>query len=165
MSLFEQWKQLAESPATPEEYDRFWNAYYDREKKIYQSLLAHKDTVVEGILSELAEKYGMDDVLFTGFMGGIDSSLKKECGVDKLKPASKIKLDIDFEKLYFNMHDAKAKWLYELPEWEDVLSEEKRNEIVKEWRSSKQAVSEKTVGRNDPCPCGSGKKYKKCCGK
>jgi len=22
---------------------------------------------------------------------------------------------------------------------------------------------EKTAGRNDPCPCGSGKKYKKCC--
>jgi len=21
----------------------------------------------------------------------------------------------------------------------------------------------KTVGRNDPCPCGSGKKFKKCC--
>lgn len=26
-------------------------------------------------------------------------------------------------------------------------------------------VKGKTVGRNDPCPCGSGKKYKKCCGK
>ncbi len=25
--------------------------------------------------------------------------------------------------------------------------------------------SPRTVGRNDPCPCGSGKKYKKCCGK
>ncbi len=25
--------------------------------------------------------------------------------------------------------------------------------------------SKKTAGRNDPCPCGSGKKYKKCCGK
>jgi len=25
--------------------------------------------------------------------------------------------------------------------------------------------SEKTVGRNDPCPCGSGKKYKNCCGR
>jgi uncharacterized protein YecA (UPF0149 family) len=23
----------------------------------------------------------------------------------------------------------------------------------------------KKIGRNDPCPCGSGKKYKKCCGK
>ncbi len=29
----------------------------------------------------------------------------------------------------------------------------------------KPITSEKTVGRNDPCPCGSGKKYKKCCGK
>jgi preprotein translocase subunit SecA len=24
---------------------------------------------------------------------------------------------------------------------------------------------EKKIGRNDPCPCGSGKKYKKCCGR
>jgi SWIM/SEC-C metal-binding protein len=24
---------------------------------------------------------------------------------------------------------------------------------------------EKKIGRNEPCPCGSGKKYKKCCGK
>lgn len=28
----------------------------------------------------------------------------------------------------------------------------------------KTVVAEKKVGRNDPCPCGSGKKYKKCCG-
>ncbi len=28
----------------------------------------------------------------------------------------------------------------------------------------KPVKTEKTVGRNDPCPCGSGKKYKKCCG-
>jgi len=29
----------------------------------------------------------------------------------------------------------------------------------------KTAVADKKVGRNEPCPCGSGKKYKKCCGK
>jgi preprotein translocase subunit SecA len=28
----------------------------------------------------------------------------------------------------------------------------------------KQVVKKKKVGRNEPCPCGSGKKYKKCCG-
>jgi len=28
-----------------------------------------------------------------------------------------------------------------------------------------QAKSSRTAGRNDPCPCGSGKKFKKCCGK
>jgi preprotein translocase subunit SecA len=31
--------------------------------------------------------------------------------------------------------------------------------------SKKPVVVEKTVGRNDPCPCGNGKKYKQCCGK
>jgi len=55
--------------------------------------------------------------------------------------------------------------LTKLPEWDGVFSVEKRAEIAKKWRASKQAVSEKTAGRNDPCPCGSGKKYKKCCGK
>lgn len=29
---------------------------------------------------------------------------------------------------------------------------------------SKPMIAENKVGRNDPCPCGSGKKYKKCCG-
>jgi preprotein translocase subunit SecA len=32
--------------------------------------------------------------------------------------------------------------------------------------SRREAVpADKRTGRNDPCPCGSGKKYKKCCGK
>jgi preprotein translocase subunit SecA len=26
-------------------------------------------------------------------------------------------------------------------------------------------INKEKIGRNDPCPCGSGKKYKKCCGK
>ena len=29
----------------------------------------------------------------------------------------------------------------------------------------KTRIAEKSVGRNESCPCGSGKKYKKCCGK
>ena len=39
---------------------------------------------------------------------------------------SRFELDIDFEKLYFNMLDAKADYLYTLPEWDDILTEEKR---------------------------------------
>ena len=35
----------------------------------------------------------------------------------------------------------------------------------KETVKSKPKKSEKKIGRNDPCPCGSGKKYKQCCGK
>ena len=62
------------------------------------------------------------------------------------------------------MRDAKAEWLYTIPAWKDILSEEKRNEITREYRESNMAHSDK-IGRNDPCPCGSGKKYKNCCGK
>ena len=35
----------------------------------------------------------------------------------------------------------------------------------KEGVKSKPKKADKKVGRNDPCPCGSGKKYKQCCGK
>jgi SWIM/SEC-C metal-binding protein len=36
-------------------------------------------------------------------------------------------------------------------------------EILLNWPKPK--IAEKKVGRNEPCPCGSGKKYKKCCAK
>jgi preprotein translocase subunit SecA len=36
---------------------------------------------------------------------------------------------------------------------------------TREQQKTAPVRAEKTVGRNDPCPCGSGKKYKNCCGK
>lgn len=33
------------------------------------------------------------------------------------------------------------------------------------WYYDEGTLYEAKVGRNDPCPCGSGKKYKKCCGR
>ncbi len=44
---------------------------------------------------------------------------------------------------------------------EDLEAEEK---LLKETPKVEPIKAEKAVGRNDPCPCGSGKKYKKCCG-
>ncbi len=41
---------------------------------------------------------------------------------------------------------------------------ELQDAIEREERQNAPAVSTK-IGRNEPCPCGSGKKYKKCCGK
>lgn len=35
---------------------------------------------------------------------------------------------------------------------------------MKRQKQGKPSISSGKVGRNDPCPCGSGKKYKKCCG-
>ena len=69
------------------------------------------------------------------------------------------------ETLYKEMVEAKADWLYELPQWNNLLSVERRKELYKEQKKSNTIVKEKKVGRNDPCPCGSGKKYKHCHGK
>ncbi len=44
-----------------------------------------------------------------------------------------------------------------------VYDPQKRPEEIKKQVTVKN--TEKKVGRNDPCPCGSGKKYKNCCGK
>jgi hypothetical protein len=164
MSLFSQWQDIAQAERTPEEANAFWKEYFAAETKNYEKILENKDTVYAGSLLELAQNFDMEPVVFAGFLDGINTSLKKEINLEKLKEDSDVKLDIDFEKLYFNMMEAKASWLYGLPQWEDVLPEDKRREITKAWRSSKMAVSEK-VDRNAPCPCGSGLKYKKCCGK
>ena len=61
------------------------------------------------------------------------------------------------------MLDAKAEWLYELPQWDSILTVEERKDIKKEYNKTKTIVKDKKTNRNDPCPCGSGKKYKKCC--
>ena len=39
-----------------------------------------------------------------------------------------------------------------------------RKELYKTQKSSQTVIKPPKVGRNEPCPCGSGKKYKKCCG-
>lgn len=164
MSLYSEWNDIAQQERTPADNKAFWNTYFDAETENYKQLLADHQTVVSGTVAELADRFQMEPITFLGFLDGINSSLKKELKLDSLKLGSKVALDIDYDKLYFNMLDAKASWLYSLPEWDAILSEERRKQITKDFRASKMFVKEETVGRNDPCPCGSGKKYKKCCG-
>jgi hypothetical protein len=164
MSLFEQWKELAGKERKQEEYDAFWGAYFEKEKQNYEEILEKKENKISGKLKDLAEKASMDELTYVGFIDGINTSLLTGVKLEELNEDSEIDVDIDFEKLYFNMLEAKADWLYNLPQWDSILTNEKRNQITKEFRVSKTAVSNK-IGRNEACTCGSGKKYKKCCGK
>ena len=47
----------------------------------------------------------------------------------------------------------------------DELQEHSSEDLEEEKQKSKQIINKNNVGRNDPCPCGSGKKYKNCCGR
>ena len=166
MTLFKEWDNLIREERDQGQFNVFWKEYSEAEMTIYADILSHHKEPMSGKIGELAEKYKVRPVMFMGFLDGIQSSLNKPFALDDLDLESQIDLDIDFEKLYFNMHEAKADWLYGLKEWDKVLTEEKRREITKAWRVSKQFINaEAKVGPNDPCPCGSGKKFKKCCGR
>ena len=47
----------------------------------------------------------------------------------------------------------------------ELPNEALRLSLLKEIAQAQAEVKPKKVGRNDPCPCGSGKKYKECCGR
>ena len=165
MSLYKQWTELAEKERAAADSDSFWAAYFEKEQSIYEKILKSKEPIA-GKFSELAEQLVIEPVHFAGFIYGINTSLKAgEYELDDISEDSDISLAVDLPLLYRNMLEAKADWLYELPQWESLLSDEERRNITKDYKTSKIFVAQPTVGRNDPCPCGSGKKYKACCGK
>lgn len=144
---------------------KFWTEYFLIEKGIYEKLLSNPNEVVKGTVKELAEKFDVELMSMVGFLDGINDSLKIQNPIEEMDENTEVNLGYDLETLYKNMVDAKADWLYELPQWNSIFSEEKRKELYLEQKKSGTVVKPHKIGRNDPCPCGSGKKYKFCCGK
>ncbi|MCQ2528206.1 MAG: SEC-C domain-containing protein [Saccharofermentans sp.] len=170
MSYYETWIDRSETIHDQTSYTQYINLYYSLEKDAYEKILSsypENSEYTKGKASDVAKKLGFNaDTMdiFVGFLDGAKTSLKNDLDVESVDDDTEIELDFDYEKLYYNMRDAKANWLYKLPAWKKVITDEKAAEIAREYREANIAHSTK-VGRNDPCPCGSGKKYKKCCGK
>ena len=165
-TLLEQWRDTAYSKEMDKaSLQKFWGTYFQTEKEIYEKLLENPDEEVKGTVKELAEKYGINVFTMTGFLDGINDSLKVANPIETMGEDTEVSLAFDKELLYKNMVDAKADWLYELPQWDEIFTPEKRKELYLEQKKSGTVVKAKKIGRNDPCPCGSGKKYKYCCGK
>lgn len=166
MSLLTEWREYAYSLDTNKRDGQlFWANYFNVEKAVYEQILADPDNVVTGTVEELAKKYDMKLSLMVGFLDGINDSLVNPNPIEEMDKDTVVNLGFDKELLYKNMVDAKAEWLYTLPQWDALLTEERRKELYREQKKSGTVVKEKKVGRNDPCPCGSGKKFKFCCGR
>ena len=167
MALLEKWQSIAyNDKADKAELQRFWQRYFDLEKGVYEKLLENPDEVVEGTVRELADRYEMDIMAMVGFLDGINESLINPNPIEEMEEDTHVCLAFDKEKLYKNMVDARADWLYTLPQWEAIFDEPTRNRFYKEQKESGTFRREgRKIGRNDPCPCGSGKKYKYCCGR
>ncbi|MCH5252037.1 MAG: SEC-C domain-containing protein [Lachnospiraceae bacterium] len=168
MALLQEWRDYAysEEMQNSKEGEKLWQNYFNLEKGIYEQLLSNPSEVVEGTVEELAEKYDVPLSMMVGFLDGINDSLKETNPIETMEKDTIVKIDLDTEKLYYNMVGCNAEWLYNLPQWEDILTEQRRKELYREQKESGTIHNEnRKVGRNDPCPCGSGKKYKHCCGR
>lgn len=167
MSLLTDWREYAYGfdDRTPEG-KKFWFDYFQAEKGFYEEILSDPTAdPVKGTVKELAERFKVSIQTMIGFLDGIDESLLTSNNLDEVTEDSEVLLGIDYEKLYMSMVGYNAEWLYTLPQWDNIISKERRDELYKIEKTSKTLVKPPKVGRNDPCPCGSGKKYKKCCGK
>lgn len=102
--------------------------------------------------------------------------------IEVLENAVQLEFDEDKDVLYERLIEAyKAKgskddmdrvsslldeWMVAYKSRAEAENERKRAALLK-WESlvAPKPTPKEKIGRNDPCPCGSGKKYKKCCGK
>lgn len=167
MSYFSEWNERIVDNSNEKEFNDFVEQYYATEQNAYDTIfLAYPDFDLTGTARDLADRLGYEDhemIYFVGFLDGLNASLSEELDLENLDEETELDLEIDYEKLLYNMHGAQASWLFNLTSWENVFSDEKKAEIGHQYRTDNIAVSDK-IGRNEPCPCGSGKKYKKCHG-
>jgi len=164
MSIYGEWLGVAYNKSG-QPVPKLWDVYMPKEQKIYEYLLTEKVTSLNGTIKELAERFEMSQQYICGFIDGLSDVLAEPIDMESLEPSTEVALVFDFETLYKTMVSYKAEHLYNLPEWNHVFTEEKRKALF--WETKKSSIyirSEAKVGRNEPCTCGSGKKYKKCCG-
>ena len=166
MALLEEWHAKAYSETADRgQLQKLWSDYFAKEKEIYAEILKTPDDEVRGTVKELADRFKVDLMTMTGFLDGINDSLKEQNPIEEMDENTVVNLGFDKELLYKNMVAAGADWLYGLEEWEPIFDEEKRKELYKEQKESGTVRKPAKIYPNDPCPCGSGKKYKKCHGR
>ena len=163
MSLYSEWMDKAFTK-DGHGVEEIWNDYLPREQKIYEYIIGEKVTEIKGTVKELGERFEMPNDYIVAFVDGIIEVLDTPYDMETIDENSPIELVISFEKLYKKMIEYKAEHLYTLPQWDGIFTPERKKELYIEQRDSRTIVKGEKIGRNDPCPCGSGKKYKKCCG-
>lgn len=165
-TLLGQWRTKAYNKnADKRALEKLWSDYFAVEKEIYKVLLSNPDEAVSGTVIGLADRFHVSIEHMVGFLDGINDSLVNKNPIETMDEDTVVNLSFDKELLYKNMVDARADWLYNLPEWDSILTKEERRRLYLEQKKSGTIVKPKKIYPNDPCPCGSGKKYKNCHGR
>ena len=104
MALLQQWRDKAYNEKENKGVlQRLWKDYFEKEKNIYAEILKTPEEVVTGTVKELAEKFDVDIMTMTGFLDGINDSLKEANPIEEMEEDTVVNLGYDTEKLYKNM--------------------------------------------------------------
>ena len=163
MKLYEKWFRKAYNNEG-EINIKLWDEFMPLEQKIYEYILNERAEKIEGTISELAKKFDMPEEYIVGFIDGINDTQNPKINIESLESDTNICININLENLYKKMVEYKADHLYNLPQWKEIFTEEQLKMLYRNQKSSRTIVNAPKVGRNEPCPCNSGKKYKHCCG-
>ena len=163
MGLQDAWKRIS-LDTKGEPVKHVWDEYLAKEKVAYTNILRNKTTRLEGTVAELAENMRLTPTYMFAFLDGIHEAVDGLPALEEIEESTAIAFDIEYERLYKQMVEYKADDLYNLPEWDGIFTQERQKELYTEQKRSHTIVrNEAKTGRNEACPCGSGKKYKKCC--
>ncbi|MCI8313460.1 MAG: DnaJ domain-containing protein [Lachnospiraceae bacterium] len=91
-----------------------------------------------------------------------------ECGTDIWKMLNESKGNRAFMKEAGMMEYGKIERKFQCGHYFELYPDKRQNMDQLQWDSQEEGTfirQNKKIGRNDPCSCGSGKKYKNCCGK
>lgn len=148
-------------------YDRALEKYQERENLLGAERMRELERV---ILLKVVDRYWMEHIdNMTEFKRGIHLR-----SYGQRNPVTEYQIEgfEMFDEMVAQIRDDTVKLLLTLKI--QVNQEIKREQIAKPTGEAhgdgepvvrkKQPVRSNKVGRNDPCPCGSGKKYKNCCG-
>ena len=163
MSIYENWLGMAYTKDGGTD-KQLWAKYMPLEQAVYEELLSTKTNSVSGTVSELANRFNMPAEYVCGLIDGVNDCLDEFIELKELEEDSHITISFGFPELYKKMVEYKADHLYNLPQWDNVIDASLRRDLYYEQKKSGTIIKEAQPGRNDMCPCNSGKKYKKCCG-
>ncbi len=162
-------EELKEKTATDvtEAFTAAAAAYYEQKEQAFTSPVMRE--VERVVLLRVVDEYWMDHIdAMADLRQGI--RLRAYAQTDPIIAYKKESLDM-FEEMISAIQSETVRRLYSVRIKKD--EEIKRERVAKATGESvggdgtvkKQPRRVQKIGRNDPCPCGSGKKYKNCCGR
>ncbi len=141
--------------------DTLWMNHLDEIDYLRQGIGLRGYGQRDPLIEYKKESYNLFTLLMNTIRTNIINAIFKINFVASAEPENIEKIEKESEENLQFSGGGQIEQFGELKKMQDNASSNKQGKSIKQ----KPIVSKQTVGRNDPCPCGSGKKYKKCCGR